>query len=254
MARVGHQAVAVQANGEQPFAKRKRFLRAHAVDPRGAPDRLGCLDDERTGPVVEPVGMRLEPAPLGRLERKGERVKQPMRAEPYVPAFAALDFGLKHALVLRPDRAVETVAGDDQVAVVVRRLARNLGLEDQPYAELLAALLQDVQQPLPADAAKAMATRGDRPSLEVHIDVIPVTERSENFAVRLRIRGVEVAQRLIREHDTPAEGVVRAIALDDRYIVSRVGPLHEQRQVQAGGPPSDADDAHLAVDAELDQS
>ena len=137
--------------------------------------------------------MRLEPPPFGLLERKRERVEQPMRAEPDETAFAPLDLGLKHVLVLRPDRAVETVAGDDKVAIVKHRLAGNLGLEDQPYAELLATLLQDVQQPLAADAAKAVATRCDRPSLEAHIDVIPVAEGVENLSVRLRIGGLEIA-------------------------------------------------------------
>jgi CRP-like cAMP-binding protein len=78
----------------------------------------------------------------------------------------------------------------------------------------------------------------------VHIDVIPVAEGIENLAVGLRIGGLEIAQRLIRKYDTPAEGVVRPIALDDRDIVSRIDPLHEQRQVEHGGTSSDADDTH----------
>ena len=89
-----------------------------------------------------------------------------------------------------------------------------------------------------------MAARGDRPSLEVHIDVVPVAEGIEDLIVRLRVGGAQVAERLIREYDAPAKGVVGSIALDDRYLVPRVGPLHEQRQVQAGRPPSDADDTH----------
>src|ERR1700676_4002710 len=105
MTRVGHQAVSVEIRREEPFAKRNRFLSAHAVDACGAPNVLGHLDDERAGLVVELVGVRLEPAPFGLLERKGKRVEELMGAEPDVTALAALDFRLNHVLVLRPDRA-----------------------------------------------------------------------------------------------------------------------------------------------------
>ena len=77
--------------------------------------------------------MRLEPAPLGLLEREGERVEQLMRAEPDVPAFAALDLGPEDVGVLATRiAAVETVAGDDQVARRRTRVSSaDLGFEDQ---------------------------------------------------------------------------------------------------------------------------
>src|SRR6202171_4083922 len=104
--------------------------------------------------------------------------------------------------------------------------------------------MQDVQQSLAPDAGKTMAAGRNCSSLEVHLDVVPVAEGIENFAMRLRIGGLQIAKRLIRKHHTPTKGVVGAVALDDRNIVSRIGPFHQQRQIQAGRPSSDADDTH----------
>ena len=56
---------------------------------------------------------------------------------------------------------------------------------------------------------------------------------------------LQVAQRLVAEHHAPAEGVERAVALDHRDLERRVLPLHQQREVQAGGAAADADDLHI---------
>jgi hypothetical protein len=100
---------------------------------------------------------------------------------------------------------------------------------------------------LAADAAEPVAARRDCAPLEVHNDVVPMGEGRENLVVALWIRGAEIAERQVREHDPPAERVVGSVALDDRDLVARIRPLHEQCQVQACRPSTDADDAHLAV-------
>ena len=56
---------------------------------------------------------------------------------------------------------------------------------------------------------------------------------------------LQVAERLVGEHDAPAEGVVGAVALDDDDLVARVLLLHEQGEVQARGAAADADDLHI---------
>ena len=191
--RVGHQAVAVEITRKEALAKCDRFIRAHPVNARGLPNGLGRLHDERACLAVELVGVRLEPAPFGGLERKGKRLEQPARTEPNVATFAALDFGLKHPLILRPHGAVDAVAGNNEIAVAIHRLVANLGLEYQLYAKLLAALLQNIQEALAADAAKAVSSRSYRPAFDVHIDVVPVTERIEDRGVGWRIGCAQIA-------------------------------------------------------------
>jgi predicted DsbA family dithiol-disulfide isomerase len=81
--------------------------------------------------------------------------------------------------------------------------------------ELAAALLQDAEQPLALDAAEAVAARARHRAAVMDVDVVPVVEIAGDRGVRGLIRGAEVLHRAVREHDAPAEGVVRAVALVD---------------------------------------
>ena len=76
------------------------------------------------------------------------------------------------------------------------------------------------------------------------VDVVPVTERGEDLGVGFGVRRFEVAERLVGEDDAPAERVVRQVALDDGDLVPRVGLFQQQREIQARGAATDAEDAH----------
>src|SRR3954469_23743893 len=118
--------------------------------------------------------MGLEPAPLGFLEGERERLEQLLRAEPDEAAVAQVDVGPVRLGVLRADPAVQAVARDDQVGIGELRVVLDIGLEMQAHAEILATLLQDVEQALPADAAEAVPARADLVAADVDLDVVPV--------------------------------------------------------------------------------
>ncbi len=150
-----------------------------SVEAMGLPDGLGRLDDEGRCLVVELVDMRLEPAVLGLFEGEGEGVEGLVRAQPDEAAVGQIDVGLEDVGVALADAAVEAVAGDDQVGLVLRGnglVVGGVGLEHQIDAKREAALLQDVQQLLAADAAEAVASRAHLAALEEHLDVVPVME------------------------------------------------------------------------------
>ena len=88
-------------------------------------------------------------------------------------------------------------------------------LEILPHSELRRALLQDRQQALAADAAESVTAAHESLAGKMDVDVVPVVEIAYDGGVRARIGGAEVLHRLIGEDDTPAEGVVRPIALVD---------------------------------------
>ena len=181
------------------------------------------------------------------LERERERVEALLRAEPDEAAPARVDFRPEDLRVARADAAVDAVAADHEVGAVVRRhgaLVAHSGLEDELHAKLLATRLQDVEQPLAADAAEAVAAGRDLVPLEEHVDVVPVIERLEDRPRRRLVGRDEIAERLVGEHDAPAERVVGAIALDDDDLVPRVLLLHQQAEVEAGRPAADAHDVH----------
>jgi hypothetical protein len=97
--------------------------------------------------------------------------------------------------------------------------------------------LQDVEQALPADAAEAVAARDELGAADGDLDVVPVVEGVEDLRRARRVGRLQVAERLVGEDDAPAEGVVGLVALDDADAVRRVLLLHQQREVEAGGPP-----------------
>jgi hypothetical protein len=91
-----------------------------SVQAVGLPDLFGRLDDEGRGVVVELVGVGLEPAVLGLLEGEGEGVKGLVGAQPDKAALAQVDVGLVGGGVAGADAAVQAVAGNDQVGLVLR--------------------------------------------------------------------------------------------------------------------------------------
>ena len=58
-------------------------------------------------------------------------------------------------------------------------------------------------------------------ALEVDLDVVPVIERLADQRGRFGVGGREVAERLVAEHDAPAEGVEGPVALDHRDLQRR---------------------------------
>ena len=240
---VRHQLVAVEVFGEQVLAEGDRFLGAHPAEAGLEPHVLRGFDDEGRGVAVELVGVRLEPAVVGLLEGEGEGVEQLARSKPDEPALADLDVGLEGSGVFVADEAVDAVGGDDQIGVESLFVAHLL-LEHELDAERLAARLQDVKKMLAADAGKAMAARGDGAALEVDVDVVPTAERTGDLLVGLRVRRTQITERLIGEHDAPAESVVRPVPLQYADVVGRIALLHQQGQVEPRRTAADAGYSH----------
>ena len=226
VSRVRDQRMAVEVFGEEPLAVGDRVVLGHRVEPGRAPDAFRGLDDEGRGAVVEAVGVGLEPAVLGLFEREREGLEHLVRAEPDEAAGAGVDVGPVGGGMGGADAAVQAVAGDDQVGLGVGVVALHIGLEHEPDADLLAAPLQDVEQALAADAAKAVAARAQPVAANANLDVVPVVERLEDLRGAARVGGLQVGQRLVGEHDAPAKGVVGPIALDHGDLVRGVLPLH----------------------------
>src|SRR4051794_39954837 len=114
-------------------------------------------------------------------------------------------------------------------------LVVDVRFEDEFHAERFTAMLEDVQQALAADAAETVTAGRDGASLEMDIDVVPAIEGARDFGSGIRIGRSKVAKCLVGKDDAPSERVVGTIALDDANMVASVRPLHQQRQIEAGG-------------------
>ena len=244
---VGDEPVPVEVRRKQLLAIGDALFLRHLLDARGLPRGLGGLDDEGRQPVLEAIGVCLEPAMLGRHEDEAEGVEDLLRSEPDEAAVALVDVGLEHFGVPGPHLAVDAVGRDHQVGFILfrhRLVVFDDGFEHQLHADFFAARLQDVQQLLAPDADEAMASAAHKLSLEVNVDVVPATELANDGLRRDGVGLAQVAHRRVREHDAPTESVVRPVALDHDDLVARVLQLHQQPEIQAGRATTDADDLH----------
>ena len=98
---IAHERMAVEVLREELLAEGDRLRMVGAVEAVRAPGFLARLDDDGRERLAELVGVDLEPAVLGLLEREGERRERLRRAEPDVAALARVDVGLEDGLVPR---------------------------------------------------------------------------------------------------------------------------------------------------------
>ena len=137
---------------------------------------------------------------LGLLEGKSESVKSLVRAQPDKAAGAQVNVGLEGVCVARAHPAVQAVAGNHQVGLVLcrqRLVVFDIGFKHQRHAQLQAAILQDVEQALAPHAAKAMAAGAHAATFEKDLDVIPVVEGITDDVGADRVGAAQVVQRLV---------------------------------------------------------
>ena len=149
------------------------------------------------------------------------------------------------------DAAVGAVGGDDEVvAGPVGEVGARLMLEMEVDAERARPLLQDVQQPLAADADEAVARGADRLAVDVDLDIVPMGEFVLDRGAGDGIVGHQILDRLVGEDHAPAERVVGPVALDrgrsrapDRAASSRSrnrARPGRRRGTRCACPPPDA--------------
>ena len=120
-------------------------------------------------------------------------------------------------------------------------------LEMEPDSELARPLLEDVEQPLAADADEAVAGRADRLAVDMDLDIVPMGELVADDGARDRIVGHQILDRLVGEDDAPAERVVGPVALIEVDLVRGIAQLHRNREIEPGGSPAQARDAHRSL-------
>ena len=168
-----------------------------------------------------------------------------LRAEPEELVAADLDVDSEMRLVAVADAAVGAVGGDDEVvAGPVGEVGARLMLEMEVHAELAGALLQDVEQPLAADADEAVAGRADRLAVDMDVDIVPMGELAGDDRARDGIVGHQILDRLVGEDHAPAERVVGPVALEQVDLVRGIAQLHRDREIKPGRPAAEARDAH----------
>ena len=84
---------------------------------------------------------------------------------------------------------------------------------------------------------------------DVDLDVVPVVEGVQDVRRADGVGRPEVAERLLGEHDTPAEVFVGPVAFDDGDPMRYILLLRQQREVEVRRAAAEADDVHGALAA-----
>jgi hypothetical protein len=133
--------VTVEVTTEQLLTERDGLRGVEFVEAVRGPGFLACLDDDGREVLAELVGVDLEPAMLGALEREGEGREGLRRAEPDEAAFTLVDVRLEYVRVPVAGAAIAPIRGNDQVRVGEGLLVLDLVLESLVHAQLTGALL-----------------------------------------------------------------------------------------------------------------
>src|SRR3546814_3073979 len=113
--------------------------------------------------------MRPDPAMLGIHENEVERVEALVGAQPDELVALHVYIGLEAVVVAAAQFRIEPVGGNDEVIACEEvAVGLDLDLELQVDAEVAPAVLQDVEEPLAADADEAVTARGDRKSTRLN--------------------------------------------------------------------------------------
>jgi len=80
---------------------------------------------------------------------------------------------------------------------------------------------------------------GNAYTLEVNVDIIPVSEIVDDLLITLPVGDTKIFNGLIRKDDAPTEGAVRPIALQDCDLVMRIRLLDQKGKIKPSGASTD---------------
>jgi hypothetical protein len=147
--------------------------------------------------------------------------------------------GLEVIPTLLPEPARDPVARDDQVGI--RQLAEilDLVLEPDVHAETERPRGQDFEEAPAADSVPVARDVDRRPALDGEELTVPAKRVGADLPGGLGVAGAELVDEVVPEHNAPPVGHSTRVAFEDGELVVPVPP-HQDREVQAGGPATDA--------------
>lgn len=158
--------------------------------------------------------MRLKHTVLVLDEIESERVERERRPKPDESGGSRIESGLEVLSIARPYSAVYSIGRYDEIGVE-HGVIVCFRAESQSGAELGRSGLQNLKQLFPRDSTEPVPPRRDAPTVNEHIDVIPVREVLRyRFESRL-VGGAKVFQRLVGEHNAPPKCVIGPVSLEN---------------------------------------
>ena len=92
-----------------------------------------------------------------------------------------------------------------------------------------------------------MPARSHAAALEKYLNIVPVVEGVIDERTRDRVGLPQVIERLIGQHNAPAEGVGRPVALGHHDAVRRILLLHQQAEIKTRRTTANAQHIHRNI-------
>ena len=123
----------------------------------------------------------------------------------------------------------------------------DLDAELELGADLAAAALEDLEQPLARDRREGVTARAQLAPAEADVDPVPARERVGDLEVRLGVRVPQRPERLLAEDDAEAERRVRRVALEHADVDAAIGLAQEDREIEPRRAAADDLDPHASA-------
>src|SRR5262249_17505677 len=114
----------------------------------------------------------------------------------------------------------------------------------QMHALLAAARMQELEQRDARQAAEAVAAAPRHMAFVVDRDVVPIGEFLADARIGWGVMTQELVERVVREDDTKAEGVVVTVLLDDLDVPAGLRLLGQKGEIETARPTADHLDPH----------
>src|SRR5262245_23555864 len=245
---IGDQPMTLQLLREQAFGETCGRGFVQLVETGAREGFWIGLDDPRRAMRRVLVAMADEDAMLGLTEEEVERIERPRRAHPGEKVRPQVDTRLEPIGKGLAEVGIDAVRDHHEIGVANGGIERrDFALVLDPDAERAGAPPQDLQQRRARAAAKAVAADAVRRAAEMDLDVVPIGKVADDGAVALAVVGLEGVERLVREYDPEAEGIVGPVALEHGDARPRPGLLHQDREIEAGRAAADHVNLHARL-------
>lgn len=246
MSCIADQRIAAEVIPENLLTDGNALILGFFAETVGIPGLLAAFNDESRGFGIELIGMSPDPALRCFLEDEGESIiKFRLRAEPGEFQLPVIHIRFEHILMRGANAGIQPVTGDDDI-ILLRKFLRALkfALKAQFNAEFARPILKEEEKLLAPDAAKTMAGGNRALSGMNDSNIIPIGEMFPDRRCQFRVIFGEVIEGLVRENHTPAESVIKAVALDHHNFSRRITSLHRDRKIETGWPPAETRNPH----------
>src|SRR5216684_1464749 len=241
---VGEKLVTAELGMEDLLAIPSALLVAHPVEPSPSPCVGIDFDEESARALAVLVAVGNEDAVRRLPENQRYRAEELVGAIPGKLVAAPFDMRLEMRGELLADRAVGAIRCDDHIDAGQCRDVIDTLAEIEHDTGALAGPLQDIEEINPRRARKVVALKRNVDAAMDDLHVVAALMPGGKFAVELLVGLAQEGESDAREDDTPAIGRVGGILLVDADLVARIVLLHEECEIEAGGPATDDSDLH----------